>query len=505
MSKYVAAVDQGTTSTRCILFNHQGKVISRAQEEHGQIYPQPGWVEHDPLEIWQRTQSVISQAVAKAEAHPGEIVAVGVTNQRETSLIWDKITGKPYFNAIVWQDTRTKSICDQLARDGGQDRFRRKAGLPLATYFSGPKIKWILDNVAGVRVAAERGDALFGNMDTWLIWWLTGGPERGAHVTDVTNASRTMLMNLRTLNWDAEILETMGVPPQMLPHIVPSSDPNAWGFTAKDSPFGDQIPVCGDLGDQQAATLGQTCFSAGEAKNTYGTGCFMLLNTGPEIVPSKSGLLTTLAYKIGNQPAVYALEGSIAITGALVQWLRDNMGFIQASHEVEPLARSVENNGGIYFVPAFSGLFAPYWRADARGVIVGLTRYVNKGHIARAALEATAYQTKEVLAAMEKDSGVSLKALKVDGGMVHNELLMQFQADILGVPVVRPKVSETTALGAAYAAGLATGFWENLEDLRANWQVDKTWRPQMDQESRKELYQGWLKAVARTFDWVESN
>lgn len=504
MSKFVAAIDQGTTSTRCMLFNHQGSVISLSQEEHQQIYPQPGWVEHDPLEIWQRTQNVVSQAVSKAKVKPGDIVAVGITNQRETCLIWDKHTGNPYFNAIVWQDTRTKSICDQLAQDGGQDRFREKVGLPLATYFSGPKIKWILDNVTEVRNAAERGEALFGNMDTWLIWWLTGGPNGGVHVTDVTNASRTMLMDLHSLNWDAEILRIMDIPPQMLPQIVPSSDPNAWGFTTKDTPFDDQIPVCGDLGDQQAATLGQTCFRVGEAKNTYGTGCFMLLNTGTEFVPSKRGLLTTLAYKIGNQPAVYALEGSIAITGALVQWLRDNLGLIRASAEVESLASSVEDNGGVYFVPAFSGLFAPYWRADARGVIVGLTRYVNKGHIARAALEAAAYQTKEVLEAMEKDSGVSLKVLKVDGGMVQNQLLMQFQADILGVPVVRPKISETTALGAAYAAGLATGFWENLEDLRTNWQVDKTWTPQMDQQSRAKLYQGWLKAVERTFNWVEN-
>ena len=505
MSKYVAAIDQGTTSTRCMLFDHQGRTISLAQEEHRQIYPEPGLVEHDPLEIWQRTQNVIRKAVSKAGVKSGDILAVGITNQRETSLIWDRNTGKPFSNAIVWQDTRTKGICDQLAQDGGQDRFRGKVGLPLATYFSGPKIKWILDNVTGVRDAAERGQALFGNLDTWLIWWLTGGPKGGTHVTDVTNASRTMLMDLNTLNWDSEILSIMGIPPQILPQIVSSSDPNPWGSTAKDGPFEDQIPVCGDLGDQQAATLGQICFSTGEAKNTYGTGCFLLLNTGHEIVPSQSGLLTTLAYKIGNQPPVYALEGSVAITGALVQWLRDNLEFIQASEEIESLARSVDDNGGIYFVPAFSGLFAPYWRADARGVIVGLTRYVNKGHIARAALEATAYQTKEVLSAMEKDAGFSIKSLKVDGGMVHNELLMQFQSDILGIPVIRPKVSETTALGAAYAAGLATGFWDNLEDLRTNWQVDRTWKPKMDLQTQGRLYQGWVKAVERTFNWVESD
>ncbi len=503
MAKYAAAVDQGTTSTRCMIFDHSGQVVSISQKEHEQLYPQPGWVEHDPMEIWERTQEVVREAVAQAGAQPGDIAAVGVTNQRETTIVWNKNTGEPYYNAIVWQDTRTKDICDELAADGGQDRFRPKVGLPLATYFSGPKIKWILDNVDGVREAAERGEAIFGNIDTWEIWWLTGGPDGGAHVTDVSNASRTMLMNLETLDWDDEILGILGIPRQMLPRIVPSSDPSVWGTTPKDGPFGDAIPVCGDLGDQQAALVGQTCYSVGEAKNTYGTGCFMLLNTGTEIVPSKSGLLTTVAYQIGSEPCVYALEGSIAITGALIQWLRDNLGIISTSAEVEDLAKTVEDNGGIYFVPAFSGLFAPYWRSDARGVIVGMTRYINKGHIARAALEATAYQTREVLDAMKKDSGVELKALKVDGGMVYNELLMQFQADILGVPVVRPKVAETTSLGAAYAAGLAVGFWDNLEDLRQNWQVDKTWEPQMDEETRERLYKGWLKAVERTFNWVE--
>ncbi len=503
MAKYVAAIDQGTTSTRCMLFNHAGQVVSVHQLEHEQIYPKPGWVEHNPMEIWARTQDVVKGALEKAGAEPGDIAAVGVTNQRETTIVWNPKTGEPYYNAIVWQDTRTADICNALAADGGQDRFRPKVGLPLATYFSGPKIKWILDNVPGVREAAEKGEAVFGNIDTWVIWWITGGPNGGAHVTDVSNASRTMLMNLETLDWDQEILDIMGIPRQMLPQIRPSSDTKIYGYTPVDGPFGDKIPVCGDLGDQQAALVGQTCFSPGEAKNTYGTGCFMLMNTGTKIVPSKSGLLTTLGYKFNDEPAVYCLEGSIAITGALVQWLRDNLKMIEKSSDVEPLARTVEDNGGIYFVPAFSGLFAPYWRSDARGVIVGLTRYINRGHIARAALEATAYQTREVLDAMFKDSGVQLKALKVDGGMVFNELLMQFQADILGVPVVRPTVAETTALGAAYAAGLAVGFWKNTDELRQNWGVDKTWEPKMDEETRARLYKGWLKAVERTFNWIE--
>jgi glycerol kinase len=502
MPKYVAAIDQGTTSTRCMLFDHGGRVVSISQKEHEQIYPQPGWVEHDALEIWARTQDVIRGALALAGAGPGEVAAVGITNQRETALVWDRNTGQPYYNAVVWQDTRTKDICEQLAQEGGQDRFRPQTGLPLATYFSGPKVKWILDNVEGVRQAAERGEAIFGNMDTWVIWQLTGGPNGGAHVTDVTNASRTLLMDLQSLDWDDEILGVLGIPRSMLPRIKPSSDPNAWGHTLPNGPFGEALPVCGDLGDQQAALVGQTCYSAGEAKNTYGTGCFMLLHTGTEIVHSQSGLLTTLAYKLGDEPAMYALEGSIAITGALVQWLRDNLGFFDYAKHVEDYAREVEDSGGIYIVPAFSGLFAPHWRADARGVIVGLTRYINKNHIARAALEATAYQTREVLDAMEKDSGVQLTALKVDGGMVHNELLMQFQADVLDVPVIRPTVAETTALGAAYAAGLAVGFWDNLQDLRANWQVGKTWQPQMGEEERARLYAGWQKAVQRTLDWV---
>jgi len=455
------------------------------------------------MEIWERTKEVVSAAVKKAGAEAGDIAAVGVTNQRETTVVWNKNTGEPYYNAIVWQDTRTDKICNALAKDGGQDRFRPKVGLPLATYFSGPKVKWVLDNVDGVRAAAEAGDAVFGNIDTWVIWWLTGGPNGGAHVTDVSNASRTMLMNLETLDWDDEILEVMGIPRQMLPRVVPSSDPNTWGNTSADGCFGDSIPVCGDLGDQQAALVGQTCYSVGEAKNTYGTGCFMLLNTGTEPVPSESGLLTTLAYKMGDEPAVYALEGSIAITGALVQWLRDNLNFYDFSQHIEDYANQVDDAGGIYIVPAFSGLFAPYWQSDARGVIVGLTRYINKNHICRAALEATAYQTREVLDAMKKDSGVELKALKVDGGMVYNQTLMQFQSDILGVPVVRPQVAETTALGAAYAAGLAVGFWDNLEDLRENWLVDATWDPDMDEGTREQLHTGWLKAVQRTMGWVE--
>jgi glycerol kinase len=493
MPKYVAALDQGTTSTRCILFDQLGQIAGSDQREHRQIYPKPGWVEHDPLEIWERTQQVMRGALEKSGVAATDVAAVGITNQRETAVVWEKSTGKPVFNAIVWQDTRTDTICNELAKDGGQDRLRARTGLPLAIYFSGPKIKWILDNVPGTREKAEAGDLLFGNIDTWVIWNLTG-----AHVTDVTNASRTLMMNLATLDWDDEILSLLGVPRTMLPEICSSSE--VYG-QARGAMGG--IPVAGDLGDQQAALFGQACYSPGEAKNTYGTGCFMLMNTGENPVPSQSGLLTTLGYKIGDQNAVYALEGSIAITGALIQWLRDNLGLIEKSADVETLARTVEDNGGIYFVPAFSGLFAPYWRSDARGAIVGMTRYVNKGHIARAALEATAYQTREVLEAMEKDSGVKLTTLKVDGGMVFNELLMQFQSDVLGVPVIRPKVAETTALGAAYAAGLAVGFWKNFDELRANWGRDKEWQPQMSAAQRDSLYVGWKKAVTRTFDWVE--
>ncbi|RPI32769.1 MAG: glycerol kinase [Chloroflexota bacterium] len=499
MANYAAAIDQGTTSTRFMIFDHSGKVIGLDQKEHEQIYPKPGWVEHDAMEILARTNDVIRDGLARANVAARDIVAVGVTNQRETTVVWEKSTGKPIFNAIVWQDTRTDTLVNKMAKDGGQDRFRAQVGLPLATYFSGPKISWILDNVSGARQKADRGELLFGNIDTWLIWNLTGGTNGGVHVTDVTNASRTMLMNLKTLDWDTEILKVMGVPRSMLPAVRASSE--VYGKISSGALEG--IPLAGDLGDQQAALFGQACYSPGEAKNTYGTGNFMLLNTGNEPVPSKSGLLTTLGYKIGDRPAVYALEGSIAITGALVQWLRDNLNFIEKSADIETLAKTVDDNGGVYFVPAFSGLFAPYWKNDARGVIAGLTRYVNKGHIARAALEATAYQTREVLDAMEKDSGVKLKALKVDGGMVFNELLMQFQADILGVPVTRPKVAETTSLGAAYAAGLATGFWKEVEDLRANWGKDKEWDPKMKAEDRNRLFTQWKKAVTRSFDWVE--
>jgi len=506
MPKYVAAIDQGTTSTRFMIFDHAGKVVAVDQKEHKQIYPQPGWVEHDPMEIWARTQEVMNGVLVEGGVKAADIAAIGITNQRETAVVWEKSTGRPVYNAIVWQDTRTDAICNELARDastslsagGGQDRLRAKTGLPLATYFSGPKIKWILDNVPGARKKAEKGELLFGNMDTWVLWNLTG-----VHVTDVTNASRTLLMDLHTLDWDEENLKLLGIPRGMLPKICSSSEIYGEVGATHASPPLQGVPVAGDLGDQQAALFGQTCFNPGEAKNTYGTGCFMLLNMGELPVPSNRGLLTTLGYKIGKQKAVYALEGSIAITGALVQWLRDNLGLIEKSSDVEGLARSVEDSGGIYFVPAFSGLFAPYWRSDARGVLVGLTRYVNKGHIARAVLEATAYQTREVLDAMEKDSGVALKALKVDGGMVVNELLMQFQADILNVPVIRPKVAETTALGAAYAAGLAVGFWKGFDELRLNWGRDKEWQPAMEASKRDRLYAGWKKAVTRTFDWVD--
>jgi len=498
MADYAGALDQGTTSTRFMIFDHRGQVVSIDQKEHEQIFPQPGWVEHDANEIWTRCQEVIQGALSKAGLSASDLAAVGVTNQRETTVVWDRNTGQPVHNAIVWQDTRTDRICNDLSANGGQDRFRGTTGLPIATYFSGPKVKWILDNVDGARARAEAGDLIFGNIDTWCIWNLTGGTNGGAHVTDVTNASRTMLMDLATLQWDDEILSTLGIPKSMLPDIRPSSQVygDATGGLAG-------IPVAGDLGDQQAALFGQTCFSVGEAKNTYGTGNFLLLNTGTSPVPSKSGLITGLGYKIGDQPAVYMLEGSIAITGALVQWLRDNLKMISTSAEVETLAKSVEDNGGVYFVPAFSGLFAPYWRSDARGVVAGLTRYVNAGHIARATLEATAWQTKEVVDAMNADSGVALTSLKVDGGMVYNDLLMQFQADVLGVPVIRPTVAETTSLGAAYAAGLAVGFWREVEDLRANWGKDKEWDPHMDHAEVDREYALWKKAVTRAFDWVE--
>lgn len=495
MTHYVAAIDQGTTSTRCMIFDHQGKVISVEQREHRQIFPQAGWVEHDPLEIWECTQQVTHLALNHADVTPADLASVGITNQRETTIVWNRRTGRPYSNAIVWQDTRTSALIAKLSRDGGQDRFRAKVGLPLATYFSGPKICWLLENIPGLRKDAERGEVLFGNVDTWLIWNLTGGINGGVHITDVTNASRTMLMDLHTLVWDNEILDILGIPPTILPEIRSSSE-----IYGRAAGVLDGVPICGDLGDQQAAMFGQACYQPGEAKNTYGTGCFMLLNTGSQPVESKSGLLTTLGYKIGNQPPVYCLEGSIAITGALVQWLRDNLGIIERSADIEPLARSVDDNGGIYFVPAFSGLYAPHWRADARGVIVGLTRYIHRGHIARAALEATAYQVREVLDAMEMDSNVRLTDLKVDGGMVVNELLMQFQSDILNVPVTRPRITETTALGAAYAAGLAVGFWDNFDTLRANWQMDRQWQPQMDETQRSRLFAGWKEAVQRTLN-----
>ena len=496
MADYVAALDQGTTSTRCMVFDKKANVISVEQLEHEQIYPQPGWVEHNPNEIWERSQQVIDKAV---QAAGGSIEAVGITNQRETTIVWDRNSGEPVHNAIVWQDTRTDKLCDELMKDGGQDRFRAKNGLPIATYFSGPKVRWILDNVDGAQARADAGDLCFGNIDTWCIWNLTGGTNGGLHITDVSNASRTMLMNLATLDWDDELLGAIGVPRSMLPEIKASSA----GYGEVKGGALQGVPVAGDLGDQQAATFGQACFSPGEAKNTYGTGNFLLLNTGNEAVQSKNGLITTVGYKIGDQPAVYCLEGSIAITGALVQWLRDNLKMIKTAPEVEDLAKTVEDNGGCYIVPAFSGLFAPYWKSDARGVFAGLTRYVSAGHIARATLEATAFQSREVSDAMKADSGVTLESLKVDGGMVGNDTLMQFQADILGVPVIRPKVPETTALGAAYAAGLATGYWAGEDDLRANWAEDKRWEPKMDASKRDTAFHYWKKAVTRTFDWAE--
>src|ERR687892_972988 len=502
MAKYAAALDQGTTSSRCMVFDHGGQVVSVVQKEHEQIYPKPGWVEHDAKEIWARCQEVMDEALEAAGASADDIAGLGITNQRETTVVWDRTTGEPVMNAIVWQDTRTDRLVDEFSADGGQDRFRAQTGLPLATYFSGPKVRWILDNVDGVRGRAESGDLLFGNIDTWCIWNLTGGTDGGIHITDVSNASRTLLMDLETLDWDDSVSSAIGVPRAMLPEVRPSSA--VYGEVRSGGGF-QGVPIAGDLGDQQAATFGQTCFSEGEAKNTYGTGNFLLLNTGNEAVQLKSGLITTVGYKIGDQPAVYCLEGSIAITGALVQWLRDNLKMIKAAPEVEELAGSVDDNGGCYIVPAFSGLFAPYWKSNARGVVAGLTRYVTAGHIARATLEATAYQSREVVEAMDADSGVKLESLKVDGGMVGNDLLMQFQADLLGVPVIRPKVPETTSLGAAYAAGLATGLWNEVEDLRENWVEDKRWEPTMDSAQRDEYYKFWKKAVTRTFDWFEAD
>ncbi len=500
--KYVLAIDQGTTSSRAIIFDHAGTIVSTGQKEHEQIFPKAGWVEHNPVEIWDNVREVIGQALSKADLTRHDIAAVGITNQRETAVVWNKNTGKPVYNAIVWQDTRTQSIVDRLAADGGVERFKPIVGLPLATYFSGTKIVWILENVEGAREAADAGDLLFGTTDSWVLWNLTGGTDGGVHATDVTNASRTLFMDLETLEWRDDILEAFGVPKSMLPEIKSSSE--IYG-TVESSNLLREVPVAGILGDQQAATFGQAAFDAGESKNTYGTGNFLIFNTDTEIVHSKNGLLTTLGYKLGDQPAHYALEGSIAVTGSLIQWLRDNLGIISSAPEVEELAKTVDDNGGAYFVPAFSGLFAPYWRSDARGALVGLTRYVNKGHIARAALEATAFQTREVLDAVNADSGVDLTELKVDGGMIANNTLMQFQADILGVPVIRPVVAETTALGAAYAAGLAVGFWANLDELRANWQEDSRWEPSMEPAERERQLRNWKKAVTKTLDWVDAD
>jgi glycerol kinase len=502
MPQYVIAIDQGTTSSRAIVFDHGGNIVSTGQKEHEQILPKAGWVEHNPVEIWDNVREVVGTALSKANLTRHDIAAVGITNQRETAVVWDKTTGEPVYNAIVWQDTRTQALVDELSADGGGDRFKARVGLPLATYFSGTKIRWILDNVEGARDKAEAGDLLFGNTDSWVIWNLTGGTDGGVHITDVTNASRTLFMDLETLSWDHEILDIFGVPASMLPEIRSSSE--VYG-TVHGSQLLRETPVAGILGDQQAATFGQAAFDKGGAKNTYGTGNFMIVNTGEDIVRSENGLLTTVAYRLGENKPVYALEGSIAVTGSLIQWLRDNLGLIGSAPEVEQLAGTVEDNGGVYIVPAFSGLFAPYWRPDARGAIVGLTRFVNKGHIARAALEATAFQTREVLDAANADSGVDMEDLRVDGGMVANDTLMQFQADILGIPVIRPKVIETTALGAAYAAGLAVGFWNDLGELSANWSEDKRWTPSLDDAERERQLRLWKKAVTRTFDWVDED
>jgi glycerol kinase len=498
MASYIGALDQGTTSTRFMVFDRAGNVVTSAQKEHTQIYPQPGWVEHNPEEIWQRTQEVIADAVRQGGIAPGDLAAVGITNQRETTVLWHKSTGQPAANAIVWQDTRVAADVARLSRELGQDVFRPKTGLPLTTYFSGLKIRWLLENIPGLRRQAEAGEILFGNIDTFLVWNLTGGARGGVHVTDVTNASRTQLMDLKALAWDPEILKTFGIPAAMLPRIASSSE--IYGTVTHDALKG--TPIAGILGDQQAALVGQACFAAGEAKNTYGTGCFMLMNTGERLAPSQHGLLTTVAYKLGNQPVRYALEGSVAISGALVQWMRDNLGLIKSSSEIEELARTVEDNGDVYFVPAFSGLYAPYWKDTARGVITGLTRYANKGHLARAVLEATAYQTRDVAGAMEQDSGIRLNLLRVDGGMIDNDLLMQFQADILDRPVVRPEAKEMTALGAAYAAGLATGFFKSTDELRSQWRAGKTWNPKLASADRERLYQSWKKSVTRSFDWL---
>jgi glycerol kinase len=503
MAEFVGAIDQGTTSTRFMIFDHGGNEVGRHQLEHEQILPQAGWVEHDPTEIWERTTTVVRTALNRTDLSASDLVALGITNQRETAVVWNKRTGQPLYNAIVWQDTRTDRIASALEREGKGDVIRQKAGLPPATYFSGGKIQWILENVDGAREAAESGDAIFGNTDTWLLWNLTGGTDGGQHVTDVTNASRTMLMNLETLDWDDELLGFFGIPRSMLPEIKPSSFPSGYGTTRASGPLGGELLLTGDLGDQQAATVGQVCFAPGEAKNTYGTGNFMLLNTGTELVRSKSGLLSTVCYRFGDDAPVYALEGSIAVTGSAVQWLRDQLGIISGAAQSESLARQVEDNGGVFFVPAFSGLFAPYWRSDARGAIVGLSRFNTNAHLARATLEAICYQSRDVLEAMEKDSGVQLDVLKVDGGVTANELCMQIQADVLGVPVSRPVVAETTALGAAYAAGLAVGFWKNTDELRSNWNESKRWEPHWSAEQRDQGYARWKKAVERTLNWVD--
>lgn len=499
MTKYVGAIDQGTTSSRFIVFDRHGTIVSVAQKEHKQIYPQPGWVEHDPMEILANTNEVVGAALARANLTATDLAAVGITNQRETTVLWDKATGKPLGNALVWMDTRTDQLVHRFAQEGGQDRFRAKTGLPLATYFSGLKLLWILENIEGARQKAEAGDALFGTIDSWLTWNLTGGAQGGLHLTDVTNASRTMLIDLATCDWDAEMLRMFNIPRACLPKIVPSSA--VYGEIKTATLRGTKL--AGMLGDQQAALVGQTCFAPGEAKNTYGTGSFMLMNTGTAPVQSKAGLLTTLAYQFGSEKPRYALEGAIAITGALVQWLRDNLKLFDVAAQIEPLARSVDDNGDVYIVPAFSGLYAPYWRDDARGVIAGLTRYATRAHLARASLESTAYQVRDVVEAMQEDSGIKLATLKTDGGMVANELLMQFQADILDAPVVRPTMTETTALGAAYAAGLAVGYWQNVDDLRENWGIDKTWEPKMTAEKREHYYKSWKKAVQRSFAWVD--
>ncbi|GAA3937775.1 glycerol kinase GlpK [Actinomadura viridis] len=503
MADFVGALDQGTTSTRFMIFDHGGNEVARHQLEHEQILPRAGWVEHNPTEIWERTRAVIESTLNRADLRHTDLAALGITNQRETTVVWNRRTGRPYYNAIVWQDTRTDRIASALEREGKGEVIRHRAGLPPATYFSGGKVQWILENVGGVREAAENGEALFGNIDTWILWHLTGGTDGGVHVTDVTNASRTMLMDLETLDWDDELLSFFGIPRAMLPKIRPSSAPDPYGVTRPLGPLGGEVALSGDLGDQQAATVGQVCFAPGEAKNTYGTGNFLLLNTGTELVRSKAGMLTTVCYRFGEDAPVYALEGSIAVTGSAVQWLRDQLGVISGAAQSESLARQVDDNGGVYFVPAFSGLFAPYWRSDARGAIVGLSRYNTNAHLARATLEAICYQSRDVVEAMREDSGVSLDVLKVDGGVTANELCMQLQADILGVPVSRPVVAETTALGAAYAAGLAVGFWHTTDELRQNWNEDRRWEPSWTEEQREHGYAGWKKAVQRTFGWVE--